>query len=204
MDADARIQFDEKGFYLARGLFTQEEVAEVRNHFMEMRTQGPKPGDHGGDPAKGNVDPLNKFPRFINMHDWDEKSKVWQRDPRLMDNAAKLVGDEVELCQTMLYFKPPGARGQGLHQDNQYIRRYPIIAGLRRGDGDRDAGRRCRRRGGKSWLAGPPHSERAAGLAAPATPGLSPARRSCASWRSPSDRHARHRGTDHGCAAGGI
>ncbi len=128
MDADARIQFEEKGFYLARGLFTQKEVAEVRDHFMKKRMQGPKPGDYGGDPARGNVDPLNRFPRFINMHEWDEKSQVWQRDPRLMDNAAKLVGDEVELCQTMLYFKPPGARGQGLHQDNQYIRRYPIIA----------------------------------------------------------------------------
>ena len=26
------------------------------------------------------------------------------------------------------YSVPPGARGQGLHQDNQYIRKYPIIA----------------------------------------------------------------------------
>ena len=28
----------------------------------------------------------------------------------------------------MLYFKPPGARGQAFHQDNQYIRKYPVIA----------------------------------------------------------------------------
>ena len=32
------------------------------------------------------------------------------------------------ICQTMIYFKPPGARGQALHQDNQYLRKYPIVA----------------------------------------------------------------------------
>ena len=37
------------------------------------------------------------------------------------------VLDKFGLYQTMLYFKPPGARGQGLHQDHQYIREYPLI-----------------------------------------------------------------------------
>ena len=27
----------------------------------------------------------------------------------------------------MLYFKPPGGRGQGLHQDEQYITTDPLI-----------------------------------------------------------------------------
>lgn len=128
MDLEARTFFDENGYYIARGLFSRAEVEEIREHFMEMRKEGPKPGDYGGDPKKGGSDPLNAFPRFINMHKWDPKSEAWQRDPRLMETAASLVGDEMELCQTMLYFKPPGGRGQGLHQDNQYIRRYPIIA----------------------------------------------------------------------------
>jgi ectoine hydroxylase-related dioxygenase (phytanoyl-CoA dioxygenase family) len=95
---------------------------------MDMRKEGPKPGDMGGDAARGDDDPLNKFPRFINMHKWDERTDGWRNDPRLTKTAADLVSDEVKLCQTMLYFKPPGARGQGLHQDNQYIRQYPIVA----------------------------------------------------------------------------
>ena len=128
LDARAKFYFDEYGHHLERGLFSQTEVDQMRDHFMEMRKQGPKPGDFGGDPEKGDEDPLNAFPRFINMHRWDPKTDDWQRDPRLARTAATLVDDEVDLCQTMLYFKPPGARGQGLHQDNQYLRRYPVIA----------------------------------------------------------------------------
>ena len=128
MDPKARIFFDDNGYYVERTLFSQDEAAEIRDHFMEMRTEGEKPGDHGGDPKKGEADPLNKFPRFINMQKWDAKTDAWQSDPRFISIASALVGDEVNLCQTMLYFKPPGSRGQGLHQDNQYIRQYPIIA----------------------------------------------------------------------------
>lgn len=120
--------FKENGYYISRELFSKDEVAEIREHFMEMRKEGPKPGDMGGDAAKGDKDPLNLFPRFINMHKWDKKTDRWRSDPRLTKTAADLVSDQVKLCQTMLYFKPPGARGQGLHQDNQYIRQFPIVA----------------------------------------------------------------------------
>jgi len=36
-----------------------------------------------------------------------------------------LAGREPYAVQTMLYFKPPGARGQALHQDNFYLRVNP-------------------------------------------------------------------------------
>ena len=128
MESNAKNFFDENGYYVARGLFSADEVAHMREHFMELRKQGPRPGDMGGDPAKDAADPLNQFPRFINMHDWDAQTAAWQQDPRFIKLASELIGDDVALCQTMLYFKPPGARGQGRHQDNQYIRQYPIIA----------------------------------------------------------------------------
>ncbi|MCW8132428.1 MAG: phytanoyl-CoA dioxygenase family protein [Planctomycetota bacterium] len=126
--SEERKIFEEQGFYVGRGLFSADEVAAMREHFMDLRAEGPKPGDMGGDKKKGENDPLNKYARMINMHNWDEKSKSWQADERFTKLASKLVGDNVLLCQTMLYFKPPGARGQGLHQDNQYIRKEPIIA----------------------------------------------------------------------------
>ena len=128
MSLSPREFFDEHGYYVFKGAFTEDEVREIREHFMEMRKKGPKPGDHGGNPDKGDRDPLNHFPRFINMHKWDPKTEAWHQDPRLTGTAKELVGDDIELCQTMLYFKPPGARGQALHQDHQYIRKYPIIA----------------------------------------------------------------------------
>src|SRR5258708_12445802 len=36
-----------------------------------------------------------------------------------------LLGREPYAVQTMLYFKPPGARGQALHQDQFYLRVQP-------------------------------------------------------------------------------
>jgi len=123
-----RQSFERDGYFVARAIFAPAEISELREHYMRLRAEGPKPGDMGGDASRGAADPLNKFPRMINMHEWDETSMAWQKDPRLIGIAESLVGDQVQLCQTMIYFKPPGARGQALHQDNQYLRKYPIIA----------------------------------------------------------------------------
>ena len=120
--------FEEQGYYTARGVFKPAEVREMAAHFMTRRAEGPKPGDMGGDKTKAATDPLNLYPRMINMHNWDTKTDAWRQDPRIIELAGGLIGDAVLLCQTMLYFKPPGARGQAFHQDNQYIRKFPIIA----------------------------------------------------------------------------
>lgn len=124
---NAKAFYRENGYYVAREVFTGRETEEMVQHFMEMRKEGPKPGDYGGDAGKGEADPLNKFPRFINMHRWDPKTDAWQKDARLTKPAKELIGDDLVLCQTMLYFKPPGSRGQSPHQDHQYIRKYPLI-----------------------------------------------------------------------------
>jgi phytanoyl-CoA hydroxylase len=123
-----RESFERDGYFVARAIFGAGEISELREHYMRLRAQGPKPGDMGGDASRGAADPLNKFARMINMHEWDPTSLAWQQDPRLVGMVESLVGDQVLLCQTMIYFKPPGARGQALHQDNQYLRKYPIIA----------------------------------------------------------------------------
>jgi ectoine hydroxylase-related dioxygenase (phytanoyl-CoA dioxygenase family) len=46
-------------------------------------------------------------------------------DPRLRRILETLLGEEVLAAQSMFYFKPPGARGQALHQDNFYLRVEP-------------------------------------------------------------------------------
>lgn len=127
IDPALREAYARDGFAVARGVFAAAEVTAMRDHFMRRRAEGPKPGDMGGDAAKGASDPLNAFARMINMHGWDEATARWMADPRLAGTAAALTAVPMRLCQTMLYFKPPGARGQGLHQDNQYIRETPLI-----------------------------------------------------------------------------
>jgi hypothetical protein len=70
-------------------------------------------------------DPLQRYPRMIHMHRWDATARKWLLDPRLLNYLAGFFCCEPLGCQTMLYFKPPGARGQALHQDNFYLRVRP-------------------------------------------------------------------------------
>jgi phytanoyl-CoA hydroxylase len=59
------------------------------------------------------------------MHRWDQLSLDWMIEPRLDACMTALLGRSPFAVQTMLYFKPPGARGQALHQDNFYLRAQP-------------------------------------------------------------------------------
>lgn len=116
--------YEHNGYAVVKGLFTPEEVAAFRDHFMALRAEGPKPGDMIADTQKPG-DPLKVFPRMIHMHRWDEASLKWVLDDRLNECLSAFLGTEPLAVQTMLYFKPAGARGQALHQDNFYLRAKP-------------------------------------------------------------------------------
>lgn len=116
--------FNENGYILARGLFRPEEVQFYSDHFMHLREAGTYPGDASGVDI-GSNDPLKKYPRMIHMHRWDETSRQWMIDPRINEHLTALTGREPIAVQTMIYFKPPQARGQALHQDQYYLRVQP-------------------------------------------------------------------------------
>jgi phytanoyl-CoA hydroxylase len=116
--------FRDQGYVRVAGLFSADEVAAFRDHFMTLRKHGAYPGDLAGVDARSN-DPLRRYPRMIHMHRWDEVSLRWVLDPRLAACLTGLLGRAPYAVQTMLYFKPPGARGQALHQDNFYLRAQP-------------------------------------------------------------------------------
>ena len=117
-------QFDQQGYLVLRGLFSPEEIKTFTNHYMELRQQGKKPGDFSGVDLTSN-DPLKKYPRMIHMHRWDEISLKWMLDRRIGGALTGLMGAEPYAVQTMIYFKPPRARGQALHQDQYYLRVQP-------------------------------------------------------------------------------
>lgn len=116
--------YDQNGYVVLRGVFSSDEVAALRDHYMELRAQGEHPGDLTGVKPDSD-DPLLRYPRMIHMHYWDETSMKWMLDSRLSDALTTLLGQEPLAVQTMLYFKPPGARGQALHQDNFYLKVRP-------------------------------------------------------------------------------
>jgi ectoine hydroxylase-related dioxygenase (phytanoyl-CoA dioxygenase family) len=123
MDDDRQF-YQANGYVVARGLFGQDEVERYRDHYMTLRRHGTYPGDFAGVDAQSH-DPLKRYPRLIHMHRWDELSLRWMLDARLNRWMTALLGREPYAVQTMLYFKPPGARGQALHQDNFYLRARP-------------------------------------------------------------------------------
>jgi ectoine hydroxylase-related dioxygenase (phytanoyl-CoA dioxygenase family) len=117
-------EFAEQGFALVRKLFDHDEVDFLVSHYMRMREVGSVPGDmHIVDPSAN--DPLLRYPRMLQMHRWDEVSLKWMIDPRINRCLTALLGREPYAVQTMIYFKPPQARGQALHQDNYYLRVQP-------------------------------------------------------------------------------
>jgi len=116
--------YAKNGYAVVKGVFSPEECEAYREHFMTLRAEGAKPGDMVADTRKIG-DPLKAYPRMIHMHRWDEPSLQWVLDPRLEECLTAFLGTEPLAVQTMLYFKPAGARGQALHQDNFYLRAQP-------------------------------------------------------------------------------
>ena len=116
--------FDRDGFALARQLFSRREAGRYRGHFMALRREGPRPEATDG---AGSVagDPLRVYPRMMQMHRWDPVSLEWLLDARIRGCLLALLGRAPFAVQTMCYFKPPGSRGQALHQDNFFLRASP-------------------------------------------------------------------------------
>ncbi len=122
-----KTQFDQDGYVVVPGLFSHEEAEFLKNYYTSMREAGNVPGDPFKYPTPEDMvtDPLQLYPRMLQMHRWDEVSLNWLLDARLNTVMTGLLGREPFAVQTMIYFKPPKARGQALHQDNYYLRVQP-------------------------------------------------------------------------------
>ncbi len=118
--------FEDDGYLVVRGLFLPDEVRELIDTFMSMHAGGSIPGCFELKPgAETSSDPLKRFPRLMHPHRVNDVARRYLLDPRLGDILADLFGEEPLAAQSMLYFKPAGARGQALHQDNFYLKVEP-------------------------------------------------------------------------------
>ncbi|MDN0197750.1 phytanoyl-CoA dioxygenase family protein [Streptomyces sp. S.PNR 29] len=118
-------RYQEDGFTVVRGLFGYEEIDRLCAEFAALRAAGPVPG-HFEPRADGpGTDPLRAWPRVMHPHEINDLARSMLLDARLRSVLETLLGEEVLAAQSMFYFKPPGARGQALHQDNFYLRVEP-------------------------------------------------------------------------------
>ncbi|TWD79216.1 phytanoyl-CoA dioxygenase PhyH [Kribbella amoyensis] len=124
MSVSFKQQYDADGFVLVRGLFGPEEIDRLREHYMVLRGRGSYSGDDSGVEVGGR-DPLKRYPRMTHVHRWDDLTLQWLIDQRLDEVMTGLLGTSPFAVQTMIFFKPPGSRGQALHQDNFYLKAEP-------------------------------------------------------------------------------
>ncbi|MEU3337849.1 phytanoyl-CoA dioxygenase family protein [Streptomyces sp. NPDC006668] len=119
---DGLRRFAQDGFTVVRGLFGYDEIERLRERFAALHAGGPVPGHF--EPRESE-DPLAAYPRVMHPHEIDDLARSVLLDARLRTVLEALLGEEVLAAQSMFYFKPPGARGQALHQDNFYLRVEP-------------------------------------------------------------------------------
>ncbi|MGW7684847.1 phytanoyl-CoA dioxygenase family protein [Kribbella sp. NPDC054772] len=106
-------------------LLTPAEVEQVKKAFMDQVAVDLSLAID--DVPEG--DPLAKYPRFVHPHrrldtEAGRISLELMLDDRILDVVQALIGPALG-AQSMFYFKPPGARGQALHQDNMSLRADP-------------------------------------------------------------------------------
>jgi hypothetical protein len=117
-------EFGAKGFAIARGLFSDEECDFLRTYFTDMVERGGD-GWAEGEVDPNHPDPLKRYPRLLQPHRGDDVALGFMVDPRIGEHLTAFCGATPYAVQTMVYFKPPGARGQNLHQDNTYLKVQP-------------------------------------------------------------------------------
>jgi ectoine hydroxylase-related dioxygenase (phytanoyl-CoA dioxygenase family) len=114
------------GIVQVPGVLSPAEVEQIKAAYMEQVAVDHSLAIDDGVPAE---DPLAKYPRFVHPHRRTEVEAgrlalEWMLDNRILDVVETLIGPALG-AQSMFYFKPPGARGQAMHQDNTFLRAHP-------------------------------------------------------------------------------
>ena len=122
--------FARDGFHIARNLFGAVEVAALREAAMTQVALGHVPGLYDEYHQFIGDDPLKRHPRMLMPHlrqelELGRLAERWLFDRRLHPLLSTFLGEEPCAAQSMIYFKPPGARGQDMHQDDFYLRTGP-------------------------------------------------------------------------------
>ncbi|HEV8634073.1 MAG TPA: phytanoyl-CoA dioxygenase family protein [Chloroflexota bacterium] len=119
-------RYHEQGYLLAPGLLSAGEVGELIAMAEALHARGSIKGCFTlGTAEEIAGDPLKRYPRMMHPHRIDATAKGCMLHRRVLDLLADLFGEEPLAAQSMWYWKPPGARGQALHQDNFYLRVHP-------------------------------------------------------------------------------
>ena len=119
---EMKASFKQHGYAVARGLFSEAEVEEIKNTFDRIAKSGTiEDYFYPVSKDESNGDPLKEFPRVLQPHRYDSVSRKNLVHPAVLFCLKELMQEDVLAAQSMFYYKPPGSRGQAMHQDNFYL-----------------------------------------------------------------------------------
>jgi phytanoyl-CoA hydroxylase len=125
LDTDKNEQYASLGFTVFKKFFSPGECDLMREHFLDLIQNNGGGGFAETIPDVASSDPLKRYPRLLHPHRGDDMAMNYMVDPRIGDILEHLLGNKPLAVQSMVYFKPPGSKGQALHQDNRYLRAQP-------------------------------------------------------------------------------
>lgn len=118
-------EFAERGYAVAKGLISKDEVKSLNDFFAEVHRNPPEGHYSRASDLEAGDDILKLYPRVMNPHRFSPDVRGYMTDPRIAEHLGSFFGEEPLGVQSMLYFKPPGARGQKMHQDQFYLQVSP-------------------------------------------------------------------------------
>jgi phytanoyl-CoA hydroxylase len=116
-------QFHRDGYCVVSGLFREAEIQEIQDFFEEYKHNGEKVYDSGKGYEETDITKTQL--RAMQPHRYSARAVEWFLNPNVATVLEKLLGKPALGAQTMYYFKPPGGKGQGMHQDNFYLLSKP-------------------------------------------------------------------------------
>jgi ectoine hydroxylase-related dioxygenase (phytanoyl-CoA dioxygenase family) len=116
--AQLKETFARDGFAVVPSVFSPEEIEEIKENFERLHAERKGFWDDG---VRDEKDPLFNYPRLVHPHRFDATARRYMLHPRIVECLRVLFSEEPVAVQSMYYFKPPGARGQPMHQDNLYL-----------------------------------------------------------------------------------
>lgn len=149
---DIGSQFREDGYYLARGVYSEDSLRTMEDDFDRIVQQLENSGEEINARWEGaGTDALDGGEsRILHTHNVQRYSARWLdaiRDPALLDIVEQIIGPDIVLHHTKLFLKPPE---QGapfpMHQDWTYFptRDDSMIAGIVfLSDADEESGGLC-------------------------------------------------------------
>ena len=116
-------QYLAHGFVVCESLLSVNECDQIVERAHELHQQESIVGCFNSKPDA--EDPLEVYPRMMHPHRVDPLSLYVLRHPKIVDQLETLLGEPAVGLQTMIYWKPPQALGQALHQDDFYLQTQP-------------------------------------------------------------------------------